>query len=162
MSPSPIPRFKAPVGRANGPPWAQAQTDGAGTVARGEILDVDVSLLRRDFSRHGDLPPPAADVVVGCCLADLFSPDILVSAVLRAFSPALLLYLPVTFYGTTAPGPARARTQTRAERWIRREVVARKNIHAWERIATVAEEPEAPDPVLEVPRLAPQERSPEQ
>ena len=96
-----------------------------------------MSLFRLNFSQHGDLSSSAANIVVGCCLTDIFPRDILVSTVLRAFAPALLLYLAITFCGTIAPDLLGCRTRTHAERRIQREVVAYKKIRARERIATV-------------------------
>ena len=63
--------------------------------------------FRRDIKTQGsDLLLP--DLIVGCCFADLLSPDELVGSLLRCFlnrptstQPSALIYFPITFWGVT-------------------------------------------------------------
>ncbi|KAL3786276.1 hypothetical protein HJC23_005354 [Cyclotella cryptica] len=74
-------------------------------------VDVTVHLRALDFSTDAN-PPSDLDLIMGCCFADLFDPDLLTKSLLRLVTEqdscrsAPLIYFPITFTGTTQFSPA--------------------------------------------------------
>ena len=90
-----------------------------------DALETEVSLRFWDFRQdvatsHDNSPSP--DLIVGCCFADLLSPDELTRSILRCFlnkphnyQLSALLYFPITFWGVTqfVPSLPAAETSTK-------------------------------------------------
>ncbi|KAL7451287.1 hypothetical protein ACHAWC_003116 [Mediolabrus comicus] len=71
-------------------------------------LEVTVHLISTDFQNEQKPTPESIDLIIGCCFADLFDPDLLALSLRRfahksrTFPP--LVYLPITFAGRTRFG----------------------------------------------------------
>jgi hypothetical protein len=70
-------------------------------------IDIELVLKIKDF-RSEEMRSHSPHLIVGCCFADLFSPEALVASVLRLITLSLeskprkvLTYFPITFTGTT-------------------------------------------------------------
>jgi threonine dehydrogenase-like Zn-dependent dehydrogenase/FMN phosphatase YigB (HAD superfamily) len=82
-------------------------------------VNIDVTVLLRpvDFKKDSE-PPTELDLIIGCCFADLFDPDLLTQSLLRLVNtqdtqqPAPLVYFPITFTGTTQFSPAHPASAT--------------------------------------------------
>jgi len=73
-------------------------------VHQGQLIRV--SLKKEDFTQ-AKLPEHKPHVIIGCCLADLFDPEVFASSVLRiAQGVPALVYLPITFAGQTNFAPS--------------------------------------------------------
>jgi len=74
-------------------------------------FNVDVVVYFRCVDFDSDANPPSnLDLIIGCCFADLFDPNHLTQSLLRIagmdHTPVPLVYLPITFTGTTQFSPS--------------------------------------------------------